>query len=102
MIYLTHLVVYMLAIMLFGKLHFYTYIYMQSNKMHNVVVMSKFIQHFLLALHVSDLIVLLDTSSRYKVVTAGRVEQYAYYCIPNLRIQLVQNAPDVGPVRSET
>ena len=35
-------------------------------------------------------------------VTAGRVEQYAYYDIPNLRIQLVKNAPDGGPVRSET
>ena len=35
-------------------------------------------------------------------VTAGRVEQYAYYHIPKLRIQLVQNAPDDGPVRSET
>ena len=29
---------------------------MQSNKIHNVVLMSKFIQHLLLALHVSDLI----------------------------------------------
>ena len=35
-------------------------------------------------------------------VTAGRVEQYAYDLIPNLHIQLVQNAPDDGPVRSET
>ena len=61
---------------------------MQSNKIHNVVLMSKFIQHFLLARHVSDLTgpssgafctscirrlwyvvirVLLDTSSRYKL-----------------------------------
>ena len=31
--------------------------------------------------------VILDTSSRY-FVTAGRVEYYAYYDIPNLRIQL--------------
>ena len=45
--------------------------------------------------------VLLDTSSRY-FVTAGRVEQYAYYHITNLRIQLVQEAPDDGPMRSET
>ena len=65
--------------------------------------MSEFIQHFLLARHVSDLTgpssgafctscirrlwyvvllcVLLDTSSSYEV-TAGRVEQYAYYHIP--------------------
>ena len=35
-------------------------------------------------------------------VTAERVEQYAYYHIPNLRIQLVQNAPDDGPMSSET
>ena len=32
-----------------------------------------------------------------------RVEYYAqYYHIPNLRIQLVKNAPDDGSVRSET
>ena len=70
--------------------------------------MIKFIQRLSLALHVSDLIgpssgafctscirrlwyvvllcVLLDTSSRCKV----------------LGIQLVQNAPDDGPIRSET
>ena len=62
---------------------------MQSNKIHNVVLMSKFIQHLSLAVHVSDLIgpssgafctsfirrlwyvvirVLLDKSSRYEVV----------------------------------
>ena len=35
-------------------------------------------------------------------VTAGRVDYYAYYHIPNLRIQFVQNAPDDGPMRSET
>ena len=42
--------------------------------------------------------VLLDTSSRYEVVgrtsynfvTAGRVEQYAYYHMTNLYIQLVK------------
>ena len=56
----------------------------------------------MLARHVSDLTVLLDTTSRY-FVTAGRVEQYTYYHIPkSVRIQLVQNAPDDGPVRSET
>ena len=41
-------------------------------------------------------------SSSYNFVTAGRVQQYAYYHIPNLRIQLVQNAPGDVPVRSET
>jgi hypothetical protein len=64
-------------------------IYMQSNKIHSVVLMSKFYSALMLARHVSDLIgpssgafctscirrlwyvvlhVLLDTSSRYKVV----------------------------------
>jgi hypothetical protein len=65
-------------------------IYMQSNKIHNVVLMSKFYSALMLARHVSDLIgpssgafctscirrlwyvvllcVLLDTSSRYKTV----------------------------------
>ena len=34
-------------------------------------------------------------------VTAGRVEEYAYYHMPKVwRIQLVQNAPDDGPMRS--
>ena len=41
-------------------------------------------------------------SPSYNFVTAGRVQQYAYYHIPNLRIQLVQNASDDGPMRSET
>ena len=27
---------------------------------------------------------------------------YAYYHIPNLHIELVKNAPEDGPVRSET
>ena len=70
------------------------YIYMQSNKIHNVVLMTKFYSALKLARHVSDLIgpssgafrtscirrlwyvvirVLLDTSSHY-FVTAGRVE----------------------------
>ena len=64
-------------------------IYMQSNKIHKVILMSKFYSALMLARHVSDLIgpssgafctscnlrlwyvvirVLLDTSSRYKVV----------------------------------
>ena len=68
-------------------------IYMQTNKIYNVVLMSKFIQHFLSARHVSDLIgpssgvfctscirrlwyvvirVLLDTSSRYFVTDEVR------------------------------
>ena len=38
----------------------------------------------------------------YNFVTAGHVEYYAYYHITNLHIQLVQNAPDDGLVRSET
>ena len=84
--------------------------------------MSEFCSALMLALHVSDLIgpssgafctscirrlwyleirVILDAFNRYKV-TAGRVEQYAYYHVPNLHIQLVQNAPDDGPMRSET
>ena len=45
--------------------------------------------------------VLLDTSSRYKV-TAGCVQQYVYYHIPSLQIQLVKSAPDGGPMSSET
>ena len=36
-------------------------------------------------------------------VTAGRVEWYAYYSTyQSLQIQLVQNAPDDGPMRYET
>ena len=81
----------------------------------------------MLARHVSDLIgpssgafctscmcrlwyvvirVLLDTSSRYKVAErirngwTGRVVRVLPHT--NLRIQLVQNAPDDGPMRSET
>ena len=77
------------------KLHilgtvYHLVIYMQSNKIHNVVLMSKFYSELMLARHVSDLIgpssgafctscicrlwyvvllcVLLDTSSRYKVL----------------------------------
>ena len=73
--------------------------------------MSEFYSALMLALHVSDLTgpssgafyklysqiwyvvirVLLDTSSRTRITT---------YQI--LRIQLVQNAPDDGPVTSET
>ena len=34
--------------------------------------------------------------------TTRHVQQYAYYHIPNLQIQLVQNAPDDGPMMSET
>jgi hypothetical protein len=30
------------------------------------------------------------------------IEQYAYYHIPNLHVQLVKDAPEGGPVRSET
>ena len=41
-------------------------------------------------------------STRPAVATAGRVEQYAYHHITNPRIQLVKNAPDDGPMRSET
>ena len=62
------------------------------------VLMSEFYSALMLARHVSD----LTGPSSYNSVTAGRVEQYAYYHIPNLRIQLVQNAPEDGPVRSET
>ena len=40
--------------------------------------------------------------SSYNFVAAGCVEYYAYYHIPNKRIQLVRNAPDDGPLRSET
>ena len=40
--------------------------------------------------------------SSYNFVTAERVEKSAYFHIPNLQMQLVQNAPDDGPVRSET
>ena len=74
---------------------------MQSNKIHKVILMSKFIQH-LLALHVSDLIgpssgafctscirrlcyvvirVLLDTSSRYKVVGRTAVLHTTLQCV---------------------
>ena len=73
--------------------------------------MSEFYSGLMLARHVSDLTgpssgafyklysqiwyvvirVLLDTSSRTRITT-----------YQSLRIQLVQNAPDDGPVRSET
>ena len=43
-----------------------------------------------------------NTRTARHEVTAGRVEQYAYYHITNLHIQLVKNAPEDGPVRSET
>ena len=82
------------------------------------VLMSEFYSAFMLARHVSDLTGpssgAFCTScirsmwyycayySTRPAVTAGSVQQYAYYHIPNLRIQLVQNAPDDGPVRSET
>ena len=79
-----------------------------------------FIQHFLLARHVSDLIgpssgafctscirriwyvvihVLLDTSSRYGWTC--RVVRTVVPHTKSLRIQLVQNASDDGPIRSE-
>ncbi len=35
-------------------------------------------------------------SCRKTSVTAGRVEQYAYYHITNLQIELVKNAPEDG------
>ena len=54
-----------------------------------VFLMSEFCSARMLPRHVSD----------FTEVTAGRVE---YYHIPNLQIQLVQNAADAGPVRSET
>ena len=42
-------------------------------------------------------------STRTAVTTAGRVEEYEYYSTyQSLRIQLLQNAPDDGPMRSET
>ena len=77
------------------------YIYMQSNKIHNVILMSKFYSALKLARHVSDLIgpssgafctscirrlwyvvirVLLDTSSRCNAITPYQ----------SLRIQLIQ------------
>ena len=98
-------------------------IYMQSNKIHKVFLMSEFYSAFMLARHISDLTgpssgaFLTSCIRRFGMwyycahyltlpavtfVTAGRVEQYAYYHIPNLRIQLVRNAPDDGPVSSET
>ena len=83
---------------------------MQSNKIHNVVLMSEFYSALMLALHVSDCIG--PSSGAFctsciadlvcYIVPAGRVEQYTYYHIPNLEIQLVQNAPDDGPLQSET
>ena len=102
---------------------------MQSNKIHKVILMSKFIQHLSLARHVSDLIgpssgafctscirrlwyvvllcVLLDTSSCYKVLptTLQRLDMSSSTRITtyqSLGVQLVQNAPDDGPIRSET
>ena len=60
---------------------------MQSNKRHKAILMSEFIQH---------------VQPLQDFATAGRVELYAYYHIPNQHIQLVQNAPDDGPMRSET
>ena len=75
-----------------------------------IVLMNEFYSSGMLARHVSDLIgpssgafctscisrlwfvvirVLLDTSSRYEVTA-------------RLRIRLVQNAPDNGPMRAET
>ena len=44
--------------------------------------------------------VIETNSSSYNFVTAGRVEYHTTY--QSLRIQLVQNAPDDGQVRSET
>ena len=83
------------------------------------VLMGKFYSALILARHVSDLIgpssgafctscicrlwyvvirVLLDTSSRYVDVSSStRITTYR-----SQRIQLVQNAPDDGPMRSET
>ena len=43
-----------------------------------------------------------NTRTARHFVTAGRVQQYAYYHIPNPQIELVTNAPEDGPVRSET
>ena len=67
-------------------------------------LMIEFYSPRMLARHVSDVTAVgsCRQSSSYNWVTAGRVQQYAYYHIPNLHIQLVQNAPDDGPVRSET
>ena len=77
---------------------------MQSNKIHNVVLMSKFYSALLLARHVSDLIgpssgvfciscicrlwyvvicVLLDTSSRYKVVELTKMVNKTYTLRPH-------------------
>ena len=90
---------------------------MQSNKIHKVILMSKFIQHlcqldmfrassvhhqerFVQAVF-ADLVcgttvrtirhVQLDVSSSARITT-----------YQSLRMQLVQNAPDDGPMRSET
>ena len=42
-------------------------------------------------------------SYSYNFVRAGRVELYAYYSTyQSLHLQLVQNAPDDGPMRSKT
>ena len=75
---------------------------MQSNKIHKVFFMIELNPSRMLARHVSDLngpssgaFYKLYLQIWYVVI---RVLQH----IPNLHIQLVKNAPEDGPLRSET
>ena len=84
--------------------------YIQSNEIHNVASLIKL---FNLALrlqlymfrtatvHPQELLCRKCMCRLWYVVI--RVQQYAYYSThQSLQIQLVQNAPDDGPMRSET
>ena len=59
-----------------------------------------FYKLYLQILYVVLLCVLLDTSSRYEQLDVSSSTRITTY--QSLQIQLLQNAPDDGPMRSET